>query len=73
MTPPTSILTAQVLTEGDDQVVLLPEGVWFTGTIVDIRREGNEVVLSENLRAPAGNPSGPSSTDSGVQKHEQGR
>lgn len=49
MTPPTHILTAQVQTEGDDQVVLLPEGVWFTGSSVNIRREGDEVVLSEQL------------------------
>lgn len=75
MTPPTSILTAQVLTEGDDQVILLPECVWFTCTSVGIRREGNEVVLSEKLEkldVPAGNLNGSPPTDSGAQKHEQG-
>lgn len=72
MTTPTSILTAQVLAEGDDQVVVLPEGVWFTGTSVDIRREGNEVVLSGKRSVPAGNLSGSPSTGPGAPDHGQG-
>ncbi len=44
--------TAKIVTEGGRQVVVLPEGFHLSGTELEIRREGDKVILEPVRRKP---------------------